>query len=246
MSLIRSSLALTASLAAFGVLAVLPTAGPSLLDAPTGPVDWWEHHGTAEASIGLLHLLALASAAYVVVVLAAITLAAALRLPTAALAMARLAPRSLRHHLMVGIVAGTLATPAFAGAQEPIVIIDIGAETTVGAPITLTDLGAAPIAELASSSPTPTLPAPESLVREGFQAPAAIHSPDAWLVERGDSLWTIAETVVVEHGDGPTDDAAVARYWRRLVGANATTIADPDLIFPGQVLNLPPMATAGS
>ena len=253
MSLSRSSVALVSALAAFGVLAAIPTAGPSLLQTPTGLVAWWEHHGTAAASIGLLHLVALAIAGYVVVVLVAIVAAAVLRFPTAALAMARLAPRSLRRYLAVGIVAGTLTAPTIATAREPIVVVDVGAELTTDAPIVVTDLGPAtaenPVPSdnpVASADPVSTLPAPEFLVREGFQPPAAIATPDAWLVEEGDNLWAIAAAMVTALGDTSADDATVSQYWRHLIEANATSIDDPDLIFPGQVLTLPPMATAGS
>jgi nucleoid-associated protein YgaU len=52
-------------------------------------------------------------------------------------------------------------------------------------------------------------------------------SPSMVRVERGDSLWKIAERHL---GDG--------RAWRRLAAANPH-IADPNLIHPGDVLQLP-------
>ena len=66
-------------------------------------------------------------------------------------------------------------------------------------------------------------------------------SPDAWDVELGDHLWSIAEEVVGE-AEGRSDDATVARYWRRLIDANRDRLVDPDnpdLLFPGQRLRLP-------
>ncbi len=55
-------------------------------------------------------------------------------------------------------------------------------------------------------------------------------------VQHGDSLWSIAADQV-----GPEADASlVAAYWRRLQATNAAVVGnDPDLIHPGQVLDLP-------
>ncbi|MEM9465609.1 MAG: LysM peptidoglycan-binding domain-containing protein [Actinomycetota bacterium] len=252
MSTLRSAAALAAALAALAVLIRFPTAGPSLLERPTGFVGWWETHGTAEAAIGMLHLATLAGAAYVVAVLAAVTLAAALRVPRAAESIARLAPRSIRRHLVAGVVAGVLMAPATAIAQEPIVVIDIGAEASTESTITLTDLGeTAPDHREPRDPDRPTERSepsepPVSDFRESFRAGPVAATPDAWLVESGDNLWTIAATVVRDQHGEPADEASVARYWRSLISANARTLDDPDLIHPGQVLTLPPVVTAGS
>jgi hypothetical protein len=55
------------------------------------------------------------------------------------------------------------------------------------------------------------------------------------VVKQGDSLWGIAATAL-----GETDVASIARYWPRIHRANRDVIgADPDLLLPGQVLELP-------
>lgn len=51
-------------------------------------------------------------------------------------------------------------------------------------------------------------------------------------VEPGDTLWSIAEE---EYGDG--------ERWRRLYAANRAHVADPDVIHPGQILDLPGQRT---
>ena len=54
------------------------------------------------------------------------------------------------------------------------------------------------------------------------------HDEGNVIVERGDTLWDLSEE---EYGEG--------QRWPRLYRANREEIADPDLIFPGQVLDVP-------
>lgn len=54
----------------------------------------------------------------------------------------------------------------------------------------------------------------------------------------GDSLWGIAEAQLRAAGD-PVDDAAVAARWQQIYAANVARIGpDPDLVVPGQQLDL--------
>lgn len=98
----------------------------------------------------------------------------------------------------------------------------------------LPEPGALPLVAATPASYTPTAPS---------GTPAALDvDPTAWVVEPGDSLWSIAEEVVTPV-DGPTPtDRTVARYWQRLVAANRANLVDPDnpdLLVPGQRLDLP-------
>ena len=92
----RALAALTFTVTAGGLLAALPTPALTLLGSPHDIVGWWELHGTATATIGLLHALALGVFAYVALVLAAAALAEAARLPRAAASIARDARRGAR------------------------------------------------------------------------------------------------------------------------------------------------------
>jgi hypothetical protein len=56
-------------------------------------------------------------------------------------------------------------------------------------------------------------------------------------VRPGDSLWSIAEQTL---GPGASD-AAVDAAWRAVAAANHRILDDPDLIFPGTELALPPL-----
>jgi hypothetical protein len=71
---------------------------------------------------------------------------------------------------------------------------------------------------------------------------------DRYEVVGGDSLWRIAAaTLAAERDRAPTDEE-VDPYWRALIERNRHHLADPDnpdLIFPGQVLELPPTDTGG-
>jgi nucleoid-associated protein YgaU len=63
-----------------------------------------------------------------------------------------------------------------------------------------------------------------------------------WVVEPGDSFWSIAEDVVTPPGQPAPPERDVSRYWRRLVDANRDRLVDPgnpDVLLPGQTLTLP-------
>ena len=92
-----------------------------------------------------------------------------------------------------------------------------------------------------TTAPTTTTTAPPT---PPPPAPAAVVPPvDEVVVAPGDSFWSLAVEVVA---DGRTDrpaDREVVGYWQRLMDANRLVLADadnPDLLFPGQTLTLPP------
>lgn len=98
------------------------------------------------------------------------------------------------------------------------------AAAPVAAPAPVVAPAAAPVA-----APAP-VPAPAPVV--DYVAPAATLAPvsvsgQSYTVVAGDTLSVIAAKLGVEGG------------WEALAAANAGSIADPNLIFPGQVLNIP-------
>ena len=60
-------------------------------------------------------------------------------------------------------------------------------------------------------------------------------------VEKGDNQWKLAEEHLEDVLDRDVTDAEVAPYWRDMVDENRDNIrsGDPDLIYPGEVLDLP-------
>ena len=87
---------------------------------------------------------------------------------------------------------------------------------------------------------TPVVHAPTA---SSVPGPAALEvDPTVWVVEPGDSLWSIAEEVTESTDGTPAAERTVTRYWQRLVAANRDNLVDPDnpdLIVPGQQLVLP-------
>lgn len=86
-------------------------------------------------------------------------------------------------------------------------------------------------------------PPPASTDPPPVPTQTATPHPTEVTVQSGDSLWILAARhLEAIRGHSPTDDE-VGPYWIRMVEANRHRIrsGDPDLIFPGEVLKLPPL-----
>ncbi|KAA0235965.1 MAG: hypothetical protein JJLCMIEE_00612 [Acidimicrobiales bacterium] len=78
------------------------------------------------------------------------------------------------------------------------------------------------------------------------QAPPDVSAevPDTWVIEPGEHLWRVAESVVTDELGRPPTEAEIAAYWTVLIESNRAMLVDPsnpDLVFAGQVLTLPPV-----
>jgi hypothetical protein len=101
-----------------------------------------------------------------------------------------------------------------------------------------------PVVRSPSAATTSARPATDDVVvRAAPHASAPAHSrpvpprsDDFVIVRAGDNLWMIARRAV---GDRDTE---VVPYWHRVIAANAATLRshDPNLIFPGERIALPP------
>jgi hypothetical protein len=100
--------------------------------------------------------------------------------------------------------------------------------TTVAVSITMPPAASAAL-------PTASTPAPKSTT------PA---QPNTWTIRRGEHLWHVAETVLAERLDRVPSTAEITTYWNKVIGANRDRLVDrdnPDLVFTGQELVLPPV-----
>ncbi len=70
----------------------------------------------------------------------------------------------------------------------------------------------------------------------------AENEPEAEMVvvEKGDHLWKIS----ARHLSEVDPDSRIAPYWRSVVDLNQPRLrsGDPDLIYPGELIELPPMS----
>jgi len=211
--------------------------GPPL-GSPGRWTGWVSDSTGVEAAFALLRLLALGLTWYLLV---STVLALGAELPGADRAAAALDPftiplvRSLvRSAVGLGLVGALAVTvPPAPGSGPPrahLVAHQQPVEPEPSLPPTirrLPDAGGAP-------TPTPPAPAP---------APVPADPGPTWVIAPGDHLWSVASRVVARERSAPTaTDDQVAPYWRALIAANREVLADPanpDLVFPGQVLRLP-------
>jgi len=69
-------------------------------------------------------------------------------------------------------------------------------------------------------------------------------STTTWALSPGEHLWYVAETHLAESWGRPGTDAEIASYWVALVERNRPALPDPanpDLVYPGFVVDLPPV-----
>lgn len=221
---------LAVPLGLLGAVAVLLRAGGAELAAPPlepgGWAGWAEARGTIAAALALVRVAALG----VALLWCAATAVAAAGHAVGAVRLAgtaeRVLPAAVRRSLagagLASAVAAVSPAAAMAEPPEPPRLVLLPAED-----------GTARMTVLDDEAPTPASAAP----------PAA----ETWVVQPGDSFWSIAEEVVADALGRPATDAEVVPYWRALIDANRDRLVtpNPDVVRPGQSFVLPPV-TAGA
>jgi hypothetical protein len=99
---------------------------------------------------------------------------------------------------------------------------------------TTTEVAQTPGAALAS--------APDASSPSGQSLPAGSSPRVTWTLAPGEHLWAVAEAHIADTWGRLPTDAEVTPYWVALVEGNRDRLADPanpDLVFPGQVVDLP-------
>jgi hypothetical protein len=219
-----------AALAWLGLLTVvaigLERAGDGVLapppPAPEGWAAWAAGRTPLEAAAAVLRLVGLLAAGYLLAVTAIGLAAALLRRRRTVAVVARLSPPLVRWLLGVGLAGALAAGPAGAAAAGP--------------PPTMVLL---PDDE--PSPPTTPPPAPVPSPSAPVAPPPAVA---AVTLGPGDHLWSVAaRTLAAAWGRVPSE-REVAPYWRLVVERNRAGLpnpGDPDLVFPGEVVHLPPV-----
>jgi nucleoid-associated protein YgaU len=159
--------------------------------------------------------------------------------------------------LFLFYVVGILGLWLMASAVRPVVLTAarVGSKLPIGRPLMALVISAALLFGTARSGPAngsvgpanqrmeqmadavvqAPLPSPDTITRLHSMASTA-HSH---VVVQGESLWRIARTVLATDGSSPTG-SAVSDLWRSIYELNRDLIGDdPNLIHPGQVLELP-------
>ena len=221
----RALLMLFGALSAAAVLLRLGRELPWPEGLSRGQIDsWLTDQGAARASFALASAIGIGLAVYTALV-AVLALVAALSGAAGAARVAlRVALPSLRP-LVAPIAAITLsvstAVPALAqGRDQPPPVMQI-------------------VASPDSNPPVMRLVPPETRA-----APAAPTAATTHTVASGDTFWSIAEDVVRTDERGVSDHELVS-YWHALIDLNRDRLrvpGEPDLIFPGQVFELPPLS----
>jgi hypothetical protein len=128
-----------------------------------------------------------------------------------------------------------------------------------------------PAKSRAGAAPTPPAPARPAPIRSDRPGPQAKRQPEEstagglddgpdrpggssagtlereWVVRPGDDLWSIAARTLEAAWRKTPSDPQIARYWQRLIESNRARLpdpADPSLLFPADVIFLPPVPSS--
>ena len=222
-------------------LAVLVASGRAL-PAPVWSAfgAWVERVGPVVAAVALVRVAALLATALLLALRAVAVGAEALGAVRLAARLDRALPPRMRRVLGgvvgVGVSGSVLLTvgsgPATSAAAS-------GGGSVPVATMTQLDVATMRVEDVDDvDEPEATMEVVDEVVPQAeVDAPAPV---DEWLVEPGDSFWSIAEDVVGDRLGRPGSEAEVAAYWGRLVEANRPGLVsgDPDLIYPGQRFTL--------
>lgn len=71
-------------------------------------------------------------------------------------------------------------------------------------------------------------------------SPTPPEAATSYEVQKGDCLWRIARRTLSADSEAEPSSVEIGRFWRRIYEANRDVVgADPDLIHPGQRLQIP-------
>lgn len=220
-----------------GLLLRLAATG-DLASPPLGSLDdlaaWSDAREPAAAGIALLRLVAELAVWYLLAVSALHVASTVLRASGGHRAADALTTPGVRRLVRAGLGLGLAAASSVSGQEEA------GAPGTV----TMTPVAEAPLViQTRIEDPGGTATMRPQVAQETGVARMTPVAPTTWTVAPGESLWTIAEELLADAWQRHPTDAETDPFWRSLVEANRSRLvdpADPDLIHPGQVFEVPP------
>jgi hypothetical protein len=241
---------------------VLPTPPPPW--QPDALVTWFETHDIAHTSFSVLRLVGLATIWYlaglsVLVLVARVsglrplaTLAHRLALPFAR----RIINQALGAGLALTIAGGVvpvaglgmaMASPSpIAAAIENPVRTDVGDSGVDMSLLDDSDGGVVVMERLPDDqSESGAVPVGRTLGRAAVDMHLEEKTTTTWTITAGDHLWQVAASTLESTWQRPPTDAEVTSYWQALVELNRDRLAvpdQPDLVYPGQVFELPPVS----
>ena len=265
----RRSAALVAVIVGEGlaVVAVHRLGDRPPFDLPFGQLDAWLDAAPEDALAAGLRAVALLCTWWLLLVTLAYAGARVARVPAALRACEWLTPSAIRRTvdraLAASIVVGAVTTPFGAravartsdppprSAPPPSVIVDVRDGRSLDALPSATAPPLPPEPEPASADPTD--PAVTTTVSSADDAPTArpvddeqaLVAPSTVVAAHGDNLWDLAAAALARatgRERAALGDDEVARYWNVVCDANRATVRSGDvhLIYPGEVLVLPP------
>lgn len=210
-----------------------------LATPPLGSLDqltvWVDAREPAAATMALVRLLAEVSVWYVLALSALHVASKASRIAGGHRLADALALPGVRRVVHAGLGVG-LAAASSVGSDE------------IGAPdaVTMTPVAEAPlVTQSRIEAPGGTATMRPHLAPTGDHGTAVMApAPSTWTIVAGETFWSIAEDLLADAWQRPPSDAEVDPFWRALVEANRGRLADPadpDLIHPGQVFEVPPV-----
>ncbi len=221
----RALMMLVGALSAMALLLRLGSALPWPEGLSRTQIDsWLSAEGAVRAAFALARALGFGLAVYMAL-LAVLALVAAL---SGAAGAARVALR--------------VALPSLRPFVAPLAAITLTVSTAVPAVAQGRDQPP-PVMQIVAS-PDSNPPVMRLVPAEPRAAPAASTAATTHTVASGDTFWSIAEDAVRTDGRA-TSDHDVVSYWHALIDLNRDRLrvpGEPDLIFPGQVFELPPLS----
>ena len=232
----RRSIAV-AALAALG-LVVLDAIGRGALatppvESPARFLSYVDERGGVVSALALLRLATIGVGWYIVAIAA---------LNVAARAIGSVALLHTISWLTLPSVRRLLSGAAGLGLSSAVLLGSMTAASAGETPTSSDRLVELPV----NAKPTTDDVATMRVVAPATAASAEMAPVDSrWTVAPGDSFWSIAHDTLAETDGRPVHDREVAVYWKQLIDANRDMLVVPgdvDLIFPGQVVALPPVS----